>query len=120
MNDLERLAQAPLRYRDLIHEYCALVTRHCLLDSEFNRLLEILKLAEEDTLLSFLLNEIDHFLASELNLIDEAFIQNQQEKLRTRLTHPFLLSQPWFEADALDSNPGSTPITKPLRAWGLC
>lgn len=68
--------------------YCRLASRATLSEEEADRIAEILQLAQSDSLLDFLINEADHFLAHHLDLIDESFIKNDQAKLREFLIIP--------------------------------
>ena len=81
MNNIEKLIQQSLQYRDLIDEYAALATQCSLSDTEADRIQAILDQAESEPLLYFLIDEIDHCLAHQQGLIDAKFIQNQQERL---------------------------------------
>lgn len=75
-------------YLNIVREYCKLASRRRLSEPETERLTQILKLAESDSHLDFWLNEADHFLAHELNLINDESIytcENQQARLREYL-----------------------------------
>lgn len=81
---------------DILKEYCHLASRQHLSDPEAERLVEILTLAESDGHLDFWINEADHFLAHELNLVSDEVIytyENQQAKLREYLSSSEKLQQ---------------------------
>lgn len=76
------LAEASLRYRDIVLEYCLLALKPTLTEPEQDRMGDILALAAQDALLSFWIGEADHLVAHHLDLIDDAFIQQQQDRFR--------------------------------------
>jgi hypothetical protein len=72
-------------YGPILWEYCQLASYKQLSKQDTDRLAEILAIAEGDKELSFMLNEVDHFLAHELGLLNEAsrsLYKDQQAKLR--------------------------------------
>ena len=81
-------AQLDNEYGDVLREYCQLASQKHLLERDAERLTEILVRAETDGVLSFLLNEADHFLAHELGLLnstDRHRQKAQQAILRERI-----------------------------------
>jgi hypothetical protein len=79
------LAQQYLRYKDIISEYCNLTSRVTLTESQAERIEEILLEAQSDMMLEFFLDEADHIVAHQLNLIKPKIIEQQQDKLSTYL-----------------------------------
>lgn len=72
----------PDRYKDMLLEYCTLAIQSTLTEIEQDRMAEILQMGVEDAVLNFWLEEGDHLVAHHLGLIDEAFIENQQDNFR--------------------------------------
>lgn len=58
----------------IIVEYCDLAIKRNLSEQEADRIAEIINLAEDDGCLEFWINEADHFLDHELNLLTEKTI----------------------------------------------
>ncbi|ASC72073.1 hypothetical protein XM38_030270 [Halomicronema hongdechloris C2206] len=102
-----QLIQASTRYTTTLQEYCYLAMQPTLSAADEDYLANILAQATRDPLLSFWIDEADHFIAHQLGLIDEAFIAQQQGKLRRAI------SQTWI--DTLWSNLQNR--TKALQAY---
>ncbi|MBD2078446.1 peptidoglycan-binding domain-containing protein [Leptolyngbya sp. FACHB-17] len=75
----------------VLQEYYKLECQRTLSDPEIDRVQEILEQAQKDPLLDFLIDEIDHILGHEFGLIDEQFIQQQQQKLES------VIDSAWME-----------------------
>lgn len=73
--------QELMKYKLVVREYCALSVKPMLTETEADRMDEILAQAEQEPTLNLLLDEADHLVAHELNLIDPVFIVQQQKKL---------------------------------------
>lgn len=83
---------SPGRYRKVLIEYYDLAKRPKLNETEAQRVYEILQLAEEDDLLSFLLNEIDEITYQELGIVDddsETHLANEAAKVEEMLPNEF-------------------------------
>ena len=65
--------------KSIVSEYCQLSVLRALTEEQVNRLSIILDQAESDSLLSFLITEIDHITGHELDLIDDAVIQKNHD-----------------------------------------
>ena len=78
------------QHRDLLQTYCQLSVQPTLSDSDTARLDAILAIAENDPLVSFLIDEADHMLAHVYHFIDDAEIADQQAKLQTCLNDAWL------------------------------
>ncbi|MEQ9550205.1 hypothetical protein [Coleofasciculus sp. G2-EDA-02] len=87
----EVLIHKSLQYAGLIDEYLTLASKRQLTHSQAERLSNILQQAEADSWLEFLIDEADHILAHELGLINEDFINYQQDELKQ------LLDRQWCE-----------------------
>lgn len=85
MNDLEILVEQSLKYREIIGEYLILASQQTLTQRQAARIGEILELAESDSWLDFLIDEVDYILAQELGLIRESVIQYQLQELKKSL-----------------------------------
>ena len=85
MNDLEILVEQSLKYREIIEEYFTLASQQTLTQWQAARIGEILVLAESDSWLDFLIDQVDYILAQELGLIRESVIQYQLQELRKSL-----------------------------------
>jgi hypothetical protein len=73
---------------EVVREYCSLMLRPELSELEEERLAEILELANYDSQLNFWIDESNHFIGHELNLLkedDKHFYKNQQAKMREYL-----------------------------------
>ena len=96
MSDIEILVQQSLKYTEIIHEYCSLASVRSLTQPQANRLEEILKKAQSDPWLDFLIDEADHIVAHQLGFINKPFIKYQQNELKNsiyrlwskRILHP--------------------------------
>ncbi|MBD2090129.1 hypothetical protein H6F67_09715 [Microcoleus sp. FACHB-1515] len=77
--------QELMKYKPIVREYCTLSIQSKLTETEANRLGAILQQAEQEPMLNLLLDEADHLVAHELDLIDPVFIQEQQHKLKVAL-----------------------------------
>ena len=85
---------SPDRYRKVLKEYYELARLPELEESQALRVYTILQLAEEDEVLSFLLNEIDELTYQELDLTNrenEEHLANEAAKVEERL--PDIFSQ---------------------------
>ena len=79
------LAEEYSKRKDLINEYCYLTSVSTLTESQADRIEQILSQAQSDRLLEFFLDEADHIVAHQLNLIRPKVIEKQQDKLRIML-----------------------------------
>ncbi|MGF1524985.1 MAG: peptidoglycan-binding protein [Leptolyngbyaceae cyanobacterium] len=70
------------RYKTIVLEYCLLALQESLTETEQDRMGEIYDMAIADPVLSFWLEEGDHLVAHHLDLVDEAFVKQQQDGLR--------------------------------------
>ena len=80
------------RYRKVLTEYYSLVKQPELNEPEALRVYEILQLAEDDSLLSFLLNEIDEITYQELGLNNEenqSYLADEAAKVEEMLPDEF-------------------------------
>jgi hypothetical protein len=77
--------------RSIVIEYCQLSVLDVLTDEQTVTLASILKQAETDPLLSFLLDEADHVIGHQLGLVDVKEIQTEQNGLR------HLIDKTWME-----------------------
>jgi len=73
--------QELMKYKPIVREYCALSVKPMLTETEADRMDEILGQAEQEPTLNLLLDEADHLVSHELNLIDPVFIAQQQKRL---------------------------------------
>ncbi|NET32533.1 MAG: hypothetical protein F6K19_11050 [Cyanothece sp. SIO1E1] len=80
-NDIGELIDLCLSYKEVVNEYFVLCLQPTLTVAEASRLQEILEQAQAHSILEFLLDEADHVLAHEMDLIDEKSIKDQQAKL---------------------------------------
>ncbi len=78
------------QHRELLKTYCQLSVKPVLSDHDTDRLDAILAIAENDPMVSFLIDEADYMLAHLYHLIDDAEIAHQQEKLQTHLRDAWL------------------------------
>jgi hypothetical protein len=76
--------------RSIVREYCHLATLNNLSEQEQERMVEILKVAEVDSILDFWINEADHFIGHKLDLICENSCKNQQARLREYLVTDYM------------------------------
>ncbi len=83
-------------YKELLYRYCVLCAKPTLTDTEAEQIDQILAKAEIDPYLSFLIDEADHMLAHEMELVNPAFIQQQQLQLGNTLR--------WNQGDTISSN----------------
>lgn len=79
-------------HRTLILEYCTLALQPDLSTTDEDRIHDILAQSLDDPLLSFWLDEADHWIEHHLNLLTEDSLKHQQNQLRrrlgpTRITH---------------------------------
>ncbi|MBD1859959.1 MULTISPECIES: peptidoglycan-binding domain-containing protein [Leptolyngbya] len=88
---MDSFIQESQKHLAVLQEYYKLECQQRLNDTEVNRVQEILEQAQKDPLLDFLIDEVDHILAHEFGLIDEQFIQQQQQKLES------LINSTWLE-----------------------
>jgi hypothetical protein len=79
-----------LETRSIVQEYCYLATLNNLSEQQQERMVEILKVAEADSILDFWINEADHFIGHKLDLIDENSCKNQQARLREYLVTDYM------------------------------
>ena len=87
---MDSFIQASQKYRAVLEEYYRLECRRTRRETEIDRVQEILQEAQDDPVLDFLLDEVDHILGHELGLIDEKFIQQQQQKLKSSIDSQWL------------------------------
>lgn len=87
MNDLEILVEQSLKYREIIEEYFTLASQQTLTQWQAARIGEILVLAESDSWLDFLIDQVDYILAQELGLIRKSVIQYQLQELKKSLDY---------------------------------
>jgi hypothetical protein len=85
MSDFNSLLREAEGLKPLMREYCALAVKFTLTEAQQERMQEILNAAEDNPLLAFLLNEADHVVGHELNLISSDFVEEQQRKLEKKL-----------------------------------
>ncbi|MGG6295507.1 peptidoglycan-binding domain-containing protein [Leptolyngbya sp. AN02str] len=89
MDDLiETLQQGSEQYANVLANYCQLVLRPELTDSEAEQLASIYTAAEQEPLLNFFITELDAILGQRLGLLDNAQVElycNQQAWLREHL-----------------------------------
>ncbi|MGK7938784.1 MAG: hypothetical protein AB4062_01200 [Crocosphaera sp.] len=73
---------------ETVSDYYQLVSRNNISDREYDRLLNILEVAENDLLLSALLEQIDYCLLSQKETMNQTKLshyQEQGEKFRSKL-----------------------------------
>lgn len=109
---MDNFIQALEEYRPKLDEYYRLECQATLTEAEADRVQTILEEAQEDPMLDFLIDEVDHILGHELGLIDEKFIQQQQEKLKSAIEPKWmdhLLSRHTGEPDPLSLEEADLP-----------
>jgi hypothetical protein len=82
--ELLLLSEAQKR-SDIIMEYLHLAVLETLTEPQADRMEQILENAESDSILAFLIDEADHIIGHELDLIDSDRIAAQQETLQQKL-----------------------------------
>ncbi|MGF1568233.1 MAG: peptidoglycan-binding protein [Nodosilinea sp.] len=82
---VDAFKQASARYHSTIFEYCTLALQPRLSEQDEDRLNDILTHSIDDPLLSFWLDEIDHWVGQQLDLLPEEDLKHQQVKLRRRI-----------------------------------
>lgn len=95
--------QKSKKHLTVLQEYYKLGCQKTLSKTDEDRLQEILEEAQKDPLLDFLIDEVDHVLGHELGLIDEKFIQQQQQKLESAVNSGWmehLLCSCIYESDS--------------------
>ena len=80
-----------MRYQATIRKYCALRLQPSLTDADADFIAELLERAQSEPTLCLLLDEADHILAHQKDLVDERAIQAQQAKLREAI------EREWFD-----------------------
>lgn len=76
--------------KQIIQEYCYLAALKSLSEEHQERMEEILKIAESDEIINFIIAEIDHFIGHKLDIIDETECKNFQAALQERfIGHKF-------------------------------
>lgn len=88
--------------RNIVLEYCQLSVRDTLTDAQSVTIASILKQAEDDPMLSFLLDEADHVIGHQLGLVNVSKIQAEQIDLQQ------ILDQTWI--DWLVTKVGSSDV----------
>ena len=73
------------QYQPTIRKYCALRLQPCLTEAEADFIADLLDQAQQDAKLCLLLDEADHILAHQKDLVDNRAIQAQQAKLRAAI-----------------------------------
>jgi uncharacterized Fe-S cluster-containing protein len=93
------VSKARHQYGFFICQYWDLSIKKSLSEIDGERLQVILDLAQDDELLSFVLDEVDHLLGHECGLVDSKSIQAQQEKFQGMLQQKFpaVLDHAWLE-----------------------
>ena len=107
------IQESLLNYKELVYEYCALAVKCTLTDDAADRMVEILRKAESEPLLSFLIDEADHLVAHELGLIDGLLINQQQAKLQQRI------ETNWIDQLLLDIQLHPRKLQQFLKEQGL-
>lgn len=82
---MDSFIQASQKYLPVLEEYYKLECRQTLTEEEEDRVQEILEEAQSNPVLDFLIDEVDHILGHELGLIDEKFIRQQQQRLKSKI-----------------------------------
>ncbi len=101
------------RYQALILNYCTLALQPELSEADEAAMGEILAQAVEDPLLSFWLDEADHWLGHQLQLLQEDTLKHQQGKLRRQL------GQTWINAFLDDLQQRTKALQAYLKRVGL-
>jgi hypothetical protein len=78
----EPLIQISQGYREIFLEYCLLSLQEDRTEVEEQRLDALYEQAIDDSVLNFWLEEADHLIAHLLEIIDDAYLEDQQDKLR--------------------------------------
>lgn len=97
----------------VLREYYKLECQQTLSEEEADRIEEILDQAQQDPLLDFLIDEVDHVLGHEFRLIDEKFIQEQQNKLKPKIEFA------WMENQLRSHSPSLEEAQTCLKKEGL-
>lgn len=77
----------------VIEEYYRLICQQTLREEDSDRIQEILDNAQDNPMLDFLIDEVDHILGHEFKLIDEKSIREQQDKLKPLVDSVWLENQ---------------------------
>lgn len=98
---------------NIISEYCQLSVLKAMTDAQADRMTEILEKAETDSLLSFLIDEADHIIGHELDLIDVEEMQEEQGSLRQTIDQTWV---DWLIRQGRLENASQVPVTMLKRA----
>lgn len=101
------------KYLALLQEYYKLECQQTLSEEDADRIEEILDEAQQDPLLDFLIDEVDHVLGHELRLINEKFIQEQQDRLKPQI------DSAWMENLIRSHSPSLEEAQTCLKKEGL-
>ncbi|MEA5507001.1 hypothetical protein VB735_28685 [Halotia wernerae UHCC 0503] len=71
--------------KKIIIEYCCLASLNTLSEEQVQQIAYILEIAQLDPIINFWITEADHFIAHNLNIIDEEEHKNLQAILREHL-----------------------------------
>ena len=116
--NMHSLVQSAVAHRAMVQEYCELSAQTDMSDADADRIGEILALAEDDALLSLLIDEADHVLNHLFHFIDESYTAGQQDKLKTAV------NASWLEQVLLDASARMQPqqrktLQSYLKAQGV-
>lgn len=85
MDQLNHFREKTLQYHDQIMEYLTLCMADILTEPQADRLGAILEEASKNPLLSFWIDEVDHVVAHQKDLIDADYVEKQQAALRKKI-----------------------------------
>jgi len=105
-------------HRATVQAYCEISARTSLTDADADRISEILGLAEQDALLSFLIDEADHVLNHLFHFIDEGDVAEQQAQLKAAVDASWL-DQVLLDASARMQPPQRKTLQHYLKDRGL-
>ncbi|MEO0455575.1 MAG: peptidoglycan-binding domain-containing protein [Cyanobacteria bacterium P01_A01_bin.114] len=90
MTNSPTLVHHAIQYRDIVKEYCEISSKLVFDDVDADRIAEILGEAQNDAMLSFLIDEADHMLAHWHHFIDEDQITQTQCQLKQAVDQVWL------------------------------
>jgi hypothetical protein len=85
MDQLKHFHEKSLQYQPQIMEYLALSMADTLAEPQADRLGAILDEASENPLLSFWIDEVDHIVAHQKDMVSASYVEKQQTALRRKM-----------------------------------
>ncbi|MEO1591772.1 MAG: peptidoglycan-binding domain-containing protein [Cyanobacteria bacterium J06632_22] len=89
-SQIHSLARKAAVHRSTVQEYCELSAQTPLTEAGADRIGAILSQAEDDALLSLLIDEADHVLNHLFHFVDEGYVAQQQAKLQSAVETTWL------------------------------